>query len=277
MTDNWNDRPADDQNSEPDPWTPPAETPNENQPQTPGEPTPPSGFEAPAAQAPSGPYTPPLAPPATPYTPPPTPYTPPAPAPGSGYTPQYGQPTPGQVPPNFPPQTGGYTAPGAPAFASAPAQPVLASFGKRVQGWILDWFAIGLVVGIVFSIVWPTRSEYSTGSTLRSFVQFVLECAILAFLTTSGQTPGRKWAKTQLIDANGQPVERNAAFLRNLYHFLDSIACLIGWLWPAWDAKKQTFADKIAKTTVIDVSQTGPLPGATPPAASSQPPAGPTA
>ena len=39
--------------------------------------------------------------------------------------------------------------------------------------------------------------------------------------------------------------------MRCLAHFVDSIACYVGWLWPLWDAKKQTFADKIMGTVVV--------------------------
>ena len=34
----------------------------------------------------------------------------------------------------------------------------------------------------------------------------------------------------------------------------DSIICYIGWLFPLWDSKRQTLADKIMKTVVIDNS-----------------------
>jgi hypothetical protein len=40
------------------------------------------------------------------------------------------------------------------------------------------------------------------------------------------------------------------AFVRDLAHIVDSLACYLGWLWPLWDAKRQTFADKLVKTVV---------------------------
>ena len=43
------------------------------------------------------------------------------------------------------------------------------------------------------------------------------------------------------------------SFARDICHILDSLACYIGWLFPIWDAKRQTFADKIVKTVVIPV------------------------
>ena len=40
------------------------------------------------------------------------------------------------------------------------------------------------------------------------------------------------------------------SFVRQLLHIVDSI-CYIGYLWPLWDRKRQTFADKILKTVVL--------------------------
>lgn len=35
--------------------------------------------------------------------------------------------------------------------------------------------------------------------------------------------------------------------------FINAIPCYLGYLWPAWDAKKQTFTDKIVSSVVIKV------------------------
>ena len=39
---------------------------------------------------------------------------------------------------------------------------------------------------------------------------------------------------------------------RYFVHVIDSVPCIpLGYLWPLWDAKKQTFADKVLGTLVI--------------------------
>ena len=43
--------------------------------------------------------------------------------------------------------------------------------------------------------------------------------------------------------------------MRQLAHLLDGFLCNLGYLWPIWDAKKQTFADKIMGTLVIVQAQ----------------------
>jgi uncharacterized RDD family membrane protein YckC len=45
------------------------------------------------------------------------------------------------------------------------------------------------------------------------------------------------------------------AFARDIAHIIDTIICFVGYLFPLWDAKKQTLADKIVKTLVIREGQ----------------------
>jgi uncharacterized RDD family membrane protein YckC len=40
-------------------------------------------------------------------------------------------------------------------------------------------------------------------------------------------------------------------FVRQLAHYIDSLACYLGWLWPLWDPQRQTLADKIMGTVVV--------------------------
>ena len=71
---------------------------------------------------------------------------------------------------------------------------------------------------------------------------------------TTGQSWGNKALGLSLIgEATGQPIGFFMAFVRDVCHFLDSLACYIGWLWPLWDAKRQTFADKIIHTVVVNI------------------------
>lgn len=68
-----------------------------------------------------------------------------------------------------------------------------------------------------------------------------------------GQTIGRGVAGVTLVDAQGQPLGTGKAFVRDIAHIVDSIICYVGWLFPFWDAKRQTLADKIMNTYVVTV------------------------
>jgi RDD family len=44
--------------------------------------------------------------------------------------------------------------------------------------------------------------------------------------------------------------------VRQIAHFVDQIICNIGYLFPLWDAKRQTLADKIMTTVCLPIEQT---------------------
>lgn len=154
-----------------------------------------------------------------------------------------------------PPQ--GYGIPG------AGYEPAYASFGKRLKGWVLDWFLPGLVLSVLSSLLFGSAYQdqdghvsIRMGESLSYFPYLLIMGAYLTFMTRNGQTPGRRWAHTQLVDAQGRPMERSGStFLRYVFHFVDHLICGIGWLFPIWDRKGQTLADKIAKTYVIDLDR----------------------
>jgi hypothetical protein len=52
-------------------------------------------------------------------------------------------------------------------------------------------------------------------------------------------------------EETGQPIGMLMAFVRDICHILDSLICYVGWLFPLWDAKRQTLADKIVKSVVV--------------------------
>jgi uncharacterized RDD family membrane protein YckC len=68
----------------------------------------------------------------------------------------------------------------------------------------------------------------------------------------TGQTIGKKQMGIKLVrESDGQFVGGGLSIGRYFVHFLDSAVCGLGYLWPLWDAKKQTFADKILATLVV--------------------------
>lgn len=50
-------------------------------------------------------------------------------------------------------------------------------------------------------------------------------------------------------------------FVRQLAHILDALPCYLGYLWPLWDAQRQTFADKVMRTVVVREATRAHQPG----------------
>ena len=190
------------------------------------------------------------------YPPPPGGYPPPGgvPQPG-GYPSPGGFPSapppgaypPGAYPPGAYPPGGGY----APPPGAYSPQGVLADWGPRALGLLIDW-AITVVVIIPFIIL---------GAVIGGAITLLTDLAGLAvaiFLAVqvgqNGQSPGMRTIGLKCIgQTTGQPIGAGLGIVRALAHLVDSIICYVGWLFPLWDKSRQTLGDKIMSTVVIRV------------------------
>jgi uncharacterized RDD family membrane protein YckC len=164
-----------------------------------------------------------------------------------GQQPYQGQPY-GQQPPGQYPAPGAY--PGAPQQAGygAPADPSQYSdWATRVGAYLID---IAPIVVLVF-----------IGVILHNVaIALIIDLACLGWTAynrwyqggTTGQSLGKKTLGMKLIsESTGQPIGPLMAFVRDICHFVDSVICYVGYLFPLWDAKRQTLADKIMSTVVV--------------------------
>jgi uncharacterized RDD family membrane protein YckC len=197
--------------------------------------------------------------PNNPYGQPQNPQQPPQP--GYGYPQQgaqqpYGYPQ--QPPQGVPPQQPGYgypQAPQAPAGYGYPQQPgygmqpPYANWGQRFLGTLVD----GLVFVVPYIVVIVGGASRTWAVAIIGYLALIgLAIWQLIREGRTGQTVGKQAVGIRLVrEVDGQPLGVGMAFVRRLAHFLDSIACYLGWLWPAWDAKRQTFADKVCSSIVI--------------------------
>ena len=73
------------------------------------------------------------------------------------------------------------------------------------------------------------------------------------FHGTTGRTPGKMLLGLQVYCANGTEVSFGIAFLRAVGYLISSLLLTIplGFIWAAFDKKKQAWHDKIAGTVVV--------------------------
>ncbi len=75
---------------------------------------------------------------------------------------------------------------------------------------------------------------------------------ILLFWTRWGATPGKLLLDIRIVDArNLRPIGFKKAMLRLLGYAVSFLTLYLGFLWIAWDKRKQGLHDKIAETLVI--------------------------
>jgi uncharacterized RDD family membrane protein YckC len=154
------------------------------------------------------------------------------------------------------PPTAGYGSPlaqggygpagyGGPQGYAAPGN--YASWLQRVGAYLIDVIPVAVLEGIGFA----------TNSTGIRLVFILLAVGVSGYNRwyQAGRT-GQSWGKralgiTLLSEQTGQPIGPGMAFVRDICHFVDGIICYIGFLFPLWDAKRQTLADKIMRTVVV--------------------------
>jgi uncharacterized RDD family membrane protein YckC len=65
-------------------------------------------------------------------------------------------------------------------------------------------------------------------------------------------TPGKLLLNCRVVDAaSGAPLRPGQAILRYLAYIVSTLPLCLGFLWIAWDHRKQGFHDKIAKSVVV--------------------------
>ena len=212
--------------------------------QTPEVPTP-GEMPPPGAMPPPG-SMPPPPPPAAVYPPPPAAYPPPPPAfPAAQYgAPQYG---------NMP--SVGFPTMGMPSSAYT-------NWGLRVVSYLVDgvvsgvFFGIGSVIDGPRAVIAPSGMVSTTGGGVIYWLFWLIGVAVTIWNIVlrqgkTGQSIGKQVVGTQCLkESTMAPLGAGMQFARLLAHILDGF-CLIGYLWPIWDAKRQTFADKIVGTVVV--------------------------
>jgi uncharacterized RDD family membrane protein YckC len=164
----------------------------------------------------------------------------------------------------------------------------------RVLGYVIDIIPAAVVIGIGAGIAFGTADNQCTSNgggqydygvyCTSNMTVFGMIVYILAYLIvfaywiwnwgyrqgTTGQSIGKSVMKFRVIsEKTGQPIGFGLSIVRQIAHVVDSIVCYIGWLFPLWDAKRQTLADKIMSTICMPAEQVAlnpqPLPPQPPP------------
>ena len=76
--------------------------------------------------------------------------------------------------------------------------------------------------------------------------------AVIAFWVYRGATPGKMAISARIVDADtGAPLTASQSVIRYLGYFVSLIPFGLGYLWIAFDRRKQGWHDKMANSVVI--------------------------
>ncbi len=157
-----------------------------------------------------------------------------------------------------------------PAAPGPPGTPVLADYGARLGGWLID-FAILAVVGLVVIVplhqihvehlvvrgVQTVRYRPRPIGVLINAVTVIVYGGLLCG-SPRGQTIGMMVTRVRVVGADsGAPIGYPRGFARAAFEYLTVVALILPWvidmLFPLWDPLKQTLHDKVVKSVVLSI------------------------
>ena len=190
---------------------------------------------------------------------------PPAPPPpGSSY----------QPPPSAPSV---YSPPQAPIQYAAPQyqgpQPTYAGFWMRLVARLVDGLLLGIPFAVLFAIFAVAGGVFANSASSSNqgsqnaaaaavfgggfLLLYLIASAVqigywIYFWGSSGATLGMRLLHLRVVDANtGAPIGYARATVRFLMSIVNTWACYIGWIWVAFDPRKQGWHDKVANSVVL--------------------------
>jgi len=156
------------------------------------------------------------------------------------------------------PYAGSASMPTQPGFGSWPAQPPpavgqLAEWGPRAAGLLIDAgvgvaiYIVGIVLAAIVGVISSVLGALVMLAALAAYVGWFVVNMIEQGQT--GQSLGKRIVGLKLVRAaDGQVTGAGLSVGR---YFAHSLEFGIGWLFPLFDDRKQTFADKICSTVVV--------------------------
>jgi uncharacterized RDD family membrane protein YckC len=144
---------------------------------------------------------------------------------------------------------------------------VLAFSIDAIPALILVGIGIGLLLGVREKACYTDISPYDLGefctegaSALGQIAAALAGLLIFAYgmwnygyrQGTTGSSIGKSIMNFKVVsERTWQPIGFGLSIVRQLAHFVDLIICYIGYLFPLWDTKRQTLADKIMITVCV--------------------------
>ncbi|TMG76536.1 MAG: RDD family protein [Betaproteobacteria bacterium] len=139
-----------------------------------------------------------------------------------------------------------------------PSGPRYVGFWKRLLAFFIDTLILVVFFVTIAIAVYGRRYVQlaSEGQTLLFdvLVQVVLPAvAAILFWRFRGATPGKMLVSAKIVDAATLGAPSTGKLIGRYFAYLVSSIFMLGFIWIAFDKRKQGWHDKLAGTVVIEV------------------------
>jgi uncharacterized RDD family membrane protein YckC len=136
-----------------------------------------------------------------------------------------------------------------------------AGFWVRVWASLVDTVVLALLLAPLGFVMfgegegdgWSWSSAFAGDGLMALFLNHIVQAAlVLLFWYKFQATPGKMLFKLRIADATtGGRTTLKQDVIRYLGYFLSTVFMLLGFIWVAFDKRKQGWHDKLANTVVL--------------------------
>jgi uncharacterized RDD family membrane protein YckC len=132
-----------------------------------------------------------------------------------------------------------------------------AGFWRRFGAFMLDYILFSSVLFLINYCLygsdylrWSMNPEHGSTEALLNYILWPVVTII--FWIKMAATPGKSLLSCKVVDADtGKPMRAGQAVLRCFGYLISVIPMGFGFVYAAWDPRKQALHDKIARTIVV--------------------------
>ena len=140
--------------------------------------------------------------------------------------------------------------------SSAASQLKYAGFWLRAWATIIDTLLMALILAPLLLAIYG-KEYFSNDDIFAGPADFLLQVvvpaiAVITFWIYKRATPGKMAIRATIVDARTGKAPSNGQLIgRYLGYYVSILPLGLGFIWVAFDAKKQGFHDKLAGTVVV--------------------------
>ena len=129
-------------------------------------------------------------------------------------------------------------------------------FWSRTVAVIVDSLLMMVILVPLLMAIYGEEFFYSDTmiqGPAHFFLSYIMPAiAVILFWIYKSATPGKMVISAKIVDAStGNPPSKQQLIIRYLGYYLSTIPLMLGFIWAAFDARKQGWHDKVANTVVV--------------------------
>ena len=138
-------------------------------------------------------------------------------------------------------------------------------FWPRVGASLVDTILLGIIVYPLLTAFYG-ESYWTSEEFVKGPLDFLLSwvfpaIAVIMFWVAKQATPGKMAVASKIVDAKtGNAASTGQLIGRYLAYYLSMIPLFLGFIWVAFDERKQGWHDKLAGTVVVRQKNRQPKP-----------------